>query len=410
MGLLDIALGSAQALPPAVWPALLAIGTFLLYRSLHPKPLPGIPIAYPNGLSHVPWLLGFGPALGKSMKESGGAMAFFNSVAPNHGPVWQVPVGPAGTWLSRLTGFGEVLVACTDSQEIEDACTRRANAFAKSHADAEPFQVALPTGQISLLSGPKHRHHRRVFGPSMTGAYLARMVPRIEGCVDDLVSLWKARMVQAAKHGSAAFDVQSDLTIVATDVITDLAFGKAFGGINAIREHLQNVASDAPPESSPPVPRLMECVLILLRQVASVAFAGPLGPLYTLYYRNISKSTRDARQDLVDMMESRIADERALRRARGHGDGTSSPHDADYVLGMVLDGEAADIAKGNAPLPHNEVRCFPFLGDSSSLGAFTALRRAAHLRLRRLRDDLDRISVDRQILVTSSRSPTSSAR
>lgn len=56
------------------------------------------------------------------------------------------------------------------------------------------------------------------------------------------------------------------------------------------------------------------------------------------------------------MMEARIAAERALRDGKGHRDGPVVPRDADHVIDMALDMEEADLAKGTAPLPHNEVR------------------------------------------------------
>lgn len=369
MTVLEAFAAVAEAIPSSAWIAVVLVGAVVLYRSLHPKLLPGIPIGYPQGVQHAPWLVGFGPEFKECLRTTSGMSAFFIRYAPAYGAVWQVPVGPAGTWLGRMTGLGEVFVVCADSQEIEDACSRNAASFSRSVADGELFQVSAPTGMIALPAGPQLRHHRRVLGPSMTGAYLARMVPRIEACVDDLVSLWKARTAQAANHGGKAFDVNFDLLLVATDIISDLAFGKAFGAVNDIRRHLQTVPASAPAESSPAIPRLVECILHLLALTASIALAGPLGPWYTLYYRNVSRPTRAARRDLIEMVEGRMNEERALRRASGHADATSRPHDADHVLGMVLDGEAADLAKGNPPLPDNEVchldRC---LRGSDSLG------------------------------------------
>lgn len=340
----------------AVWVALVAIGGVFIYRSLHPKALRGIPIGFPEGVHQLPWLVGLAPALKRALQEPGGFLAFFNHSAPRHAPIWQLPIGPSGTWLSRWTGFGENLVVCTDSHEIEDACTRRANIFVKGRADVDGAKVATPTGQIALLAGLKHRHHRRVFGPSMTGAYLAKMTPRIEACVDELVSLWKARSARAAKQGGQAVDVGDDLIVCTTDVGTSLTFGKSFGGIHDIREHLKTIPVDAPPDSRPPAPRLTDCFDILQRQMAQTLLTGPLTPLYLFYHAYLSKTTREARQDLVKMVTTRIAEERAVRTATGLNDERPSSRDADHVLGMVLDEEVAEKTKGHEPLPHNEVR------------------------------------------------------
>lgn len=363
MALIDATAASCLELATVAWLGVIATAVILLYRSLHPKTLPGIPIGFPDGLDHVPWLVGFGLVLKRALRK-GEILAVFNAAAARHSPIWQVPIGPAGTWLGRSTGFGRTFVVCTDSQEIEDACTRRASTFAKSHEDIEPFKFASPAGQFGLLAGPEHRHHRRVFGPSMTGAYLARMTPRIEDCVDELVLLWKARSAQAAKQGGKAIDVGNDLLLCAIDISTSLAFGKSLGSIKDTREHVEALPIDAPPESSPPLPRMVDCLNVVQRQIATVSLAGPLASIFTFYYTFLSKATRQAKQDVVSALATRIAEERALREETHPNGEASSPPDADHVLGMVLDGEAADQAKGHKPLPQNEVRCSSCISSS----------------------------------------------
>ncbi|KAG8911219.1 hypothetical protein FRC02_006731, partial [Tulasnella sp. 418] len=80
---------------------LLATSVWLIRRRLYPKPIPGIPH------NPIASFLGDIPTLGETMKN-GILSDFLHKCADEHGPIFQVLLGPAS------------LVCIADPYEIED--------------------------------------------------------------------------------------------------------------------------------------------------------------------------------------------------------------------------------------------------------------------------------------------------
>lgn len=108
----------------------------------------------------------------------------------------------------------------TDYQETESILQVRHADFDRAEANARFFRQLLPTGQISQITGPMWKHHRRIIGPAMTSKHLSLTTPRANEAVMNLIELFK---LKASKAGGRSFESEGDMTsaTMVGPVVTD---------------------------------------------------------------------------------------------------------------------------------------------------------------------------------------------
>jgi cytochrome P450 len=95
-----------------------------------------------------------------------------------------------------------------DYQEIESILQVRHAEFDRGENTARVFRHLLPTGQISQITGPMWKHHRRIIGPAMTSKHLSLTTPRANEAVKNLIELFK---LKADKAEGRSFVAEGDM-------------------------------------------------------------------------------------------------------------------------------------------------------------------------------------------------------
>lgn len=200
---------------PIQWLAVLAPFTavlpilYILYQSILPKPIPGIPYN-----KHAAKSI-FG-AIPDIKRESPGNLLSWIAAQSrrHHSPIFQVWLGP----LMKPT------VVIADFQEGQDILLRR------KELDRSSFMSNVLSGEaksfhITLKTGPQWKAQRRLLQDLMTPAFLHRVAaPNIYKSALRLLDLWKRKAHLAEGR---AFSAENDVFYAALDAVLDFGFGDA---------------------------------------------------------------------------------------------------------------------------------------------------------------------------------------
>lgn len=105
-----------------------------------------------------------------------------------------------------------------DYQEIESILQVRHAEFDRGENTARVFRHLLPTGQISQITGPMWKHHRRIIGPAMTSKHLSLTTPRANEAVKNLIDLFKLKADKAEGRSFVAEGDMESATMVCPSV------------------------------------------------------------------------------------------------------------------------------------------------------------------------------------------------
>lgn len=158
----------------------------VLYFSLLPKPLPGIPYNHSAARS----LLGDLPALKSHLHHTHEFWSYPASQARLHAsPIVQLFIRP----------FSRPWIIVSDPREAADILLRRSRAFDRSPIVRDWFRAANPAHHIGLASAdPAFRRNRALLGGLMAPAFLGDVVtPVVWDMARELVRLWGLRAVLA---------------------------------------------------------------------------------------------------------------------------------------------------------------------------------------------------------------------
>ncbi|KAI8654717.1 Cytochrome P450 monooxygenase [Fusarium keratoplasticum] len=184
-----------------------------IYRSLLPRPFPGIPY----NKSAVKSLFGDGPELTKFFLETGEVGLWLSRQIKKHNsPIFQAFVRP----------FSKPWVVIADFQESQDICLRRAREFDRSPYWADIFAGLAPLGHIHFPSNSVWKGHRRLLQDLMLPAFLKNVAaPAIYSNALDLLHLWQNKCDIA---NGRPFDAEKDIFYAALDAVTSFSFGASF--------------------------------------------------------------------------------------------------------------------------------------------------------------------------------------
>lgn len=266
-------LSTALTLPSATTVVYTAAAFLLLYgfyRSLLPKPIPGIPFNPDAARS----LLGDVPSM---MSDERGPMDWLLDQGRRHkGPICQVFLRP----------FGKPFVVLSDFREAQDIMLRR------REWDRSDFSIDLLGGQapfhhINQKTGPVWKAQRRLLQDLMLPAFLNRVAaPNVYASTVDLVKLWttKARLANGRP-----FSAEHDIFYASLDAVLEFSFGGAY-----------------PHRAIPPQMRLIESLIPAPRDVSldkPVEF--PTAPVHETIEATLHASI--AMGDLVDSPFPRLS-------------------------------------------------------------------------------------------------------
>lgn len=226
-----------SALPPLflIIAAIFSIALYLLYRSLLPKPLPGIPY---KALS-AKRILGDIPDCTEWQKEHGDLFPVFaQRFQELNTPIYQAFFRPGGRpW-----------VMVSDYREARDVMTRRTREFDRSDFFGDAFAGILPNNHVGMKTGPEWTAHRQLMNDTMSPRFLQDVVSsEIWGTVMDLTRLWEQKMRLAEGR---AFDVHDDVHKEALEAVWTAAFGSGPGSTKAQIKLLESMETRDLPSSS----------------------------------------------------------------------------------------------------------------------------------------------------------------
>ncbi|KAK4554936.1 hypothetical protein LTR86_008084 [Recurvomyces mirabilis] len=219
---------SSSSLPWMVGFLLLtvALGCFLVYRSLLPKPISGIP--YNHDAANR--LLGDVPEAMQHIKETEEMMTFLTTQIERHNtPIVQVFMRPGGKpW-----------VILSDFRESQDILVRRTREFDRSDFFGDLFISVLPANQVHMRTNDTWRAHRRLMADTMSTAFLNKVAARqIYGSALEIVGMWREK---ARLADGRPFQVYKDVFRGALDVIWAVTFGSEVGTTRNQRKYLSDL-------------------------------------------------------------------------------------------------------------------------------------------------------------------------
>ncbi|WVQ98298.1 hypothetical protein IAU59_005421 [Kwoniella sp. CBS 9459] len=192
----------------------------LLVYSYRPKTLPGIP-CWPHGHPVLGDLL----RLQAVIHNNGSFTDFLDLSAKTLGPISQIRLGPLAH-----------MVIITDYQEVESLLLRRHSSLDRSSETMNLFRTILPQALLTLKTGDKWRHHRKVIGPAMTVKYLSLTMPNVTRTADLLIDLWRLKSKVA---GERTWDAEKDLESATMDAICGMAFSQSWGVIESYIQQIE---------------------------------------------------------------------------------------------------------------------------------------------------------------------------
>ncbi|KAL7419102.1 hypothetical protein Q5752_005938 [Cryptotrichosporon argae] len=327
--MLNLALPLTLPLPLLLLLVLLYLARRPLLALITPRGVPGIP-AYPDPLP----VLGDVVRFGKLTKALGTAGAAFDAFADDLGPLYQLRIG-----------FFNTFIILNDADEIESLLVRRHATLDRSPTTMGPFAHVIPTGMLSLPTGPQWKHHRRIIGPAMTTRHLALTAPRANDAVGKLVELWRAKMAKAQ-----VWEAEKDLEGATLDAITGISFGKSWDTSGSAQAQVEAraewpVGAHGVTDFTVARPPLVDSIMDV---VNSVPISSPFPRLSTFVTTRLPAYRRSWAR-LRDALTAQIV--RARARAADLG-----AHEAAETADNTLDLMVARELRGDDWMPEDEMR------------------------------------------------------
>ncbi|OCF44809.1 hypothetical protein I317_01298 [Kwoniella heveanensis CBS 569] len=97
------------------------------------------------------------------------------------------------------------------------------------------FRTILPQALLTMKTGERWRHHRKIIGPAMTTKYLRLAMPNINPTADLLIEFWECKGRLASGR---AWEGEIDLESATMDAICGMAFGQSWG---VLQSYIQQV-------------------------------------------------------------------------------------------------------------------------------------------------------------------------
>ncbi|KAG5962299.1 hypothetical protein E4U58_003934 [Claviceps cyperi] len=197
-------------LRPTTW-ALIATLVFLFllygYKSILPKPIPGIPYNEDIGI------LGDLPALLKAMKSGSIRPWLWATPGRHNSPITQVFLSP----------FSKPFVILSDYYECYDILVRRTKEFDRASYHIDEFLPFMPDHRVAMMSSdPRLKANRELVKGLMSQGILSSNAPVIYEKARHLIGLWKTKMDAAQGRPFAALD---DLRELSWELTSTLTFG-----------------------------------------------------------------------------------------------------------------------------------------------------------------------------------------
>ncbi|KAL5120724.1 hypothetical protein ACEQ8H_001473 [Pleosporales sp. CAS-2024a] len=188
----------------------LFLASYLLYKWLLPKPIPGIPYNPEAPTS----LFGDIPAMIKHANESPEIINWFSNQNKRHAsPIVQV--------FTSL--FGRPAVVINDYRETVDILQRRSAEFDKPDALTDVLYGIAPNFHARFTKGDAWRSHRKLLQDLMTPAFLHGVAaPQVYQSFLDTTKLWSEKMRLSEGH---AFAVKQDIFYTGLEAIWAAVFG-----------------------------------------------------------------------------------------------------------------------------------------------------------------------------------------
>lgn len=219
-------------------------GSYTLYRSYLPKPVPGIP--YNKKAIKYPW--GDIPELAAHLSSGGNFYLWIlDQMKSQNSPIKQV-------FLGMSSGPTIILADYRESRDIE---VHRGIEFDRDSITIDSF-TPLAVTQFTMLRGPQWKLHRSLMQDTMTPTFLDTVAaPSIyESCLR-LIELWNMKAAIAGPH---AFSAKEDIHHAAYDAVLAFTFGSDFPHsaigpqIEELNSKRAEIIQDQSPVEFPSVP------------------------------------------------------------------------------------------------------------------------------------------------------------
>jgi cytochrome P450 len=238
------------------------------------------------------------------------------------------------------------IVVITDYPSIENLMLKQHNHLDRSAATVALFEGILPTAQISLLSTPMWKHHRRIIGPAMSSKYLSLTTPRANESIKMLIEYWR---IKQKSSGGKAWHATVDLEGATMDTICGMAFGATWGILESFMEQIGRL--------QPQVGKLGEAVYPVTRPDLAISTLylfdklpteTVFPKLYHLYMSSTPKWRKCYRQ-VSTYLDKKLSDARVKAKAIGV---EAAVEQADNTLDMMVAREM----KGEDWMPDQEMK------------------------------------------------------
>ncbi|KAH7077611.1 cytochrome P450 [Paraphoma chrysanthemicola] len=204
----------------------LFLGTFLLYRWLLPKPIPGIPYNEEATKS----IFGDIPAMLKHLQTSKEVSAWMGGYSTRYNsPIVQM----------FINLFGKPLILINDYRESQDILLRRTKEFDKPDFISDIMYGVVPDFHTVQATNDVFRANRKLLQDLMTPSFLNNVAaPYLHSSFVDLMKLWSEKMHLSKGH---PFSAKTDVYETAMDAIWAVFFG--LGGATVTRNQIDNLSA-----------------------------------------------------------------------------------------------------------------------------------------------------------------------
>ena len=206
---------------------------YLLYRSILPKPLPGIP--YNEEAARSPF--GDLPSLMREVRRTRDFMAWVQKQVDRHqSPICQI---------FFLFPIWKPVVIVSDAREVQDIFLRRtAREFDRSVLMKTLLGGLAPSHHITKPTDGEWKANRRLLQDLMTPSFLRGVASGvIYQKATDLIRLWE---LKAEVADGKPFSAVEDIYYAALDAVLMFSFGERFGAgaISGNAEHLERLGEE----------------------------------------------------------------------------------------------------------------------------------------------------------------------
>ncbi|KAF8598830.1 cytochrome P450 [Ceratobasidium sp. AG-I] len=303
----------------------------LFYRSLLPKPIPGVPhdpvVSIRGDLPRIMMVTAektFGEYLADQITKLGPIFQIFL--------VWdKIVVVSDHAEVERLLVYGKNM----------EQSSRAIQTFAYVYGHLVCGLTVWWLQQLFQMDSSHFLPHRRLMGPSMSKRYLERMSGRITAGANNLARLWGAKM-DLTESGGRVFDADLDLQLANMDIIgdhiVDIMTNTSGGSIDAAYNFLPlslPSSTTIPRITTPPSPHLHASIRAMMASMEYVSKA--VFPPLATRLEWISPTWRKHYTYLNTFFDAKIAEAKEKK-----GEDTGLATDTDCVVDMAIQREGRE--------------------------------------------------------------------